>query len=81
MCREIESACKGNRREYVCLEREREMESVCREREGVCFEIDEVCREIESACKGSGRECVFRERERERERDGKGVQREGRSVF
>ena len=45
-----------------------------------------MCREIGSACKGSGRECVFRESEREsvqseRERDGKCVQREGRSVF
>ena len=60
-------------------EREREMESVCREREGVSFEIEEVCREIESAGKGCGRECVCLERERER--DGKCVQREGRSVF
>ena len=50
---------------------------MCREREGVCFEIVGVCREIESACKGSGRECVLRERERDR----KCVQREGRSVF
>ena len=33
------------------------MESVCREREGVCFEIEE-CVEIESACKGSEREFV-----------------------
>ena len=47
-----------------------------------------MCREIESACKGSGRECVCLEREgeckhreRERERDGKCVQIEGRSVF
>ena len=47
MCREIESACKGSERERVCLEREREGESV----------------------------------HRARERDGKCVQREGRSVF
>ena len=47
---------------------------MCREREGVCFEIG-VCREIESACKGSGRECVCLEREgeREREREREGV--------
>ena len=37
-----------------------------------------MCREIESACKGSERECVCLEREGER--DGKCVQREGRSV-
>ena len=42
------------------------MESVYREREGVCFEIEGAFREIESACKGSGREyvCVFREKGR-----------------
>ena len=51
MCREIESACKGSGRECVCLERvgectetEREMESVCREREWVRFEIEVECR-------------------------------------
>ena len=31
-CVEIESACKGSGRECACLEREREMGSVCRER-------------------------------------------------
>ena len=54
VCREVECACKSSGRECVCLEREREsvererererdgkMESVCREREGVCFEIEE----------------------------------------
>ena len=95
MCREIESACKGNGRECVFREREREGECTERERkrerggkmESVCREREGVCREIESACKGNGRECVFREREREREKegergkDGKCVQREGRSVF
>ena len=47
-----------------------------------------MCGEIESACKGSGRECVYLEREgectkreRKRQRDGKGMQREGRSMF
>ena len=49
-----------------------------------------MCREIESACKDSGRECVClereeecteRERQRQRQRDGKCVQREGRSMF
>ena len=79
MFKEIESACKDSERECVCVYAEIEIESV---------------REIESACKGSGRECVCleregectetereRERERERQRDGKCVQREGRSVF
>ena len=49
----------------------------------MCFEIEE-CVEIESACIGSGSVCVYREgeyTERERERDGKCVQREGRSGF
>ena len=54
MCREIESACKGIGRECVFREREREreMESVCREREGVCFEIETegVCVAIERGC-------------------------------
>ena len=59
------------------------MESVWREREGVCFEIEGVCRQIESACKGSGREGVWLKlkKERERECDKKCVQKEGRSVF
>ena len=39
----MESACKGSGRECVCLEREGEMESVRREREGVCFEIEREC--------------------------------------
>ena len=57
MCREIESTCKGSGWECVFRERERErereMERVYREREGECFEIEEVCREIESVYKGS----------------------------
>ena len=37
---------------YVYREREREMESVCSEREGVCFEIETegVCVAIEIRC-------------------------------
>ena len=57
-------------------ERDREMESVFREREVVCFEIEGVCREIESVLQGSGREYECLERER-----WKCVQIEGRSVF
>ena len=33
VCREVESACKGSRRECLCLERERERGRVYRERE------------------------------------------------
>ena len=46
----------------MCLEREREreMESVCREREGVCFEI-----ETEGVCVAIEREGMCMERERE----------------
>ena len=40
------------------------MESVCREREGVCFEIEEVCRDRECVQRLWEGVCVFRERER-----------------
>ena len=49
-------ACKGSGRGGVCLEterqRDREMENVCREREGVCFEMETVgvCVAIERGC-------------------------------
>ena len=47
------------------------MESVCREREGVCFEIETegVCVAIERVCGEIERECVCVERERDLEID------------
>ena len=41
MCREIESACKGNGKECVCLERERGR--AYRERWKVCAERGKEC--------------------------------------
>ena len=41
MCIEIESACKGSGREYVCLEREGECTKRERERVGKCVQREE----------------------------------------
>ena len=92
-----ECLCLEREREGECTERERERErwknGKCVQREGRSVLWNRgVCREIESACKGSGRECVCldrgsvqRKRKKEREgkrwKDGRCVQREGRSVF
>ena len=50
-------------------EREREMESVCTEREGVCFEIERegVCAAIERVCGEIERWSVHGERKRGRD--------------
>ena len=68
MCTEIESACKGSGRECVFRERGKQI-------------FQQLSLKNLKCSRETERLCVCVSVQRERERDGKCVQREGRSTF